>query len=287
MPALKQKIFRGNMTLRIFLFLGGVFVFFLLFQRTAVCYEVVHEVYEVKVSASKDRGNPEKKGDESLGSEISESRAIRYSLLTYPEADHDHKVRLFVILHPAGETAEDYLEDWKDQAVKYQTMLLAPQREMVYERKSPEVSAYLELVQEICRSYAVDPEKIYIIGTSAGALIGTWLVQEAPALWSGAVFVAGFGFKDALVGIPLEQEQYELYPPLLYVHGWKDTETLKGVLIGIEMLVDKGVSVELYDYEDAGHEHRREWNPRIFDWIEKVEQRPGRIEAAAPSTENT
>ena len=197
---------------------------------------------------------------------------MRYHLLTFPDAEPSVNFRLIFVHHPAGESAEHYLQNWQPAAVRNQTMLLVPQREGEYGVESPGLKTFADLIADIIVHYPVDRRRIYVAGASAGALIGTWLVQRDPSFWRGAIFVAGFGFEDSLVGVPIDEGKFKSYPRILYVHGWHDTETFKSVLDGIEMLLDRGVNVQLYDYENAGHEHRPEWNKRIFEWIQDIER---------------
>ncbi len=208
---------------------------------------------------------------------------MKYHLLTFPAAEPSEKFRLIVVHHPAGESAEHYLLNWQPAAVENQTMLLMPQREGEYGVDSPGLKTFAALVADVVAHYPVDRKRIYVAGASAGALIGTWLVQKDPSFWRGAIFVAGFGFQDALVGVPIDEGKFKSYPHILYVHGWHDTETFKSVLDGIEMLLDRGVNVQLYDYENAGHEHRPEWNKRIFEWIQNVERADQPAPAVSPA----
>ncbi len=198
-------------------------------------------------------------------------------LLLLPAFREGETYRLILVLHGAGDTMENYLEIWKSEALKHNTILAVPQitPSVTLLNKDQDSSLYLDFVKDLQRRYPVNPKKIYIAGTSMGGFAATLIIQKLPKLWRGGILIASYGFKDCFSVQDIQSvNNYTVFPPLLYVHGMKDLYHYKSVLDGVGFLLDQGVKVQLYSYENAGHEHRPEWNKRIFEWMEKVEFQP-------------
>lgn len=196
-------------------------------------------------------------------------------LLFIPKVVPGKTYRLIMTLHGAGSTMKDYLEIWEKMAFEQSTFVVAPQLDpsTFLFNKDQDASLYFNLIESLKRRYSIDPERIYIEGASVGGGTAKWLVEKNPEYWRGGIFIASVGFLETFERQDqVFIEKLKHFPPLLYVQGLKDTDNLDLGLDQIEFLINHGVQVQLYSYEDAGHEHRPEWNERIFQWMENVEK---------------
>ncbi len=191
----------------------------------------------------------------------------------YPALKPGDKYRLLLLLHAVGETRGDSIEKWQKTALKHKTIIVAPDLEWPVPLTSAYLAHFFEFVDDLIQKYPVDPARIYVAGVSAGGAVGTHLIIERPEFWRGAVIISSLGFDQCLqTENKLEKiKDYKKLPPLLYVHGMQDAELYETVLNGLEFLLAHGVQAQFHSYEHAGHEHRPEWNKRIFEWIQDIE----------------
>jgi predicted esterase len=188
-------------------------------------------------------------------------------------------------LHGVGENHEDYLLKWQVAAAKYHTIVVAPQMKWPVPLTTEYLHYLIDFIDDLSQKYPIDPSRMYVAGASAGGAIGLHLAVDYPERFRGAVIISSIGFDTCLrTGNKLDKiKDYESLPQLLFVHGMKDTVLFETVLNGMEFLLEHGVKAQLYNYDNAGHEHRPEWNKRIFQWIEKVEKSPRNLAIPANS----
>ncbi len=76
-----------------------------------------------------------------------------------------------VLLHGAGDQAENMVEAWKKFAAKKKIVLLAPQlpRDPKFEDSAPKV--FRCVVEDARKSIAVDPSRVYLFGNSMGGYL--------------------------------------------------------------------------------------------------------------------
>lgn len=122
----------------------------------------------------------------------------------------------------------------------------------------------LDLLDEICAKYRIDPERIYLTGLSMGGY-GTWsTIPEAPGRFAAAVPICGAGNpKDAA---KLKDT------PLWVFHGTKDSvvpvERSREMVRAVKRA---GGKVKLTEYPDADHDSWTETysNPALYEWLLK------------------
>ncbi len=195
-------------------------------------------------------------------------------ILYHPRFVKGKKYRLILALHGAGESIENYAEIWKESALKNDTIVVTPQLGPGLFLFSATLDPYLffDFTDYLKSKYPVDEKRVFIAGSSMGAATGTFLIQKRPDYWRGAVFVASIGLPVCFPGKSMENIiNLNEFPPILYVMGAQDKVNYSTVVEGRDFLLQRGVRVELHSYENAGHEHRPEWNDSIFEWIKAVE----------------
>ncbi len=184
-------------------------------------------------------------------------KGLRYHLLVYPVAKKNQKFPMILALHGTGDKGQNYLEVWKEEAEKRQVMVLCPDLDMV------DVDTFYRLVEEVGKKYPVDKKKLYLAGVSSGALIARWILLSRPFAWKAAVLIASPGKEPWTSKVDTIR-----LPPILFVHGGKDPQfDIEEIQKHVDTLKRRGGRVWFFRYPNAGHEHRQEWNPVIFDWI--------------------
>ena len=187
-----------------------------------------------------------------------EFQEIPYQLLTFEPQNRDERFALVFALHGTGMNGKQYLEIWKKEAARRRVMVLAPTIEILNLEK------FYALVDEISRQYPVDQKKIFLAGVSSGALLARWMLTKRPDFWKGVIFVASPTEEWWAGSVDLGG-----YPPILYVHGGRDKQfEINKIQHFVDYLKSKGVDTEFFPDAKAGHEHKSEWNSKIFQWIQ-------------------
>jgi poly(hydroxyalkanoate) depolymerase family esterase len=114
---------------------------------------------------------------------------------------------LLVALHGCTQTAADFAAGSRFDAIAErvgafvlypeQTLRANPRRcwnwfmRKHQVRGGGEPAAILELVEQVCRRYPIDRERIFVAGPSAGGAMAAILVEQAPDVFAGAGIAAG------------------------------------------------------------------------------------------------
>jgi predicted peptidase len=199
--------------------------------------------------------------------EITVTARLKY-LLAFPEGYEVGADRwpLLVFLHGAGESGDD-LEKVKahgppkliaagDRA--FPCIVVSPQSPG--RGWNPDVLA--ALVDEICREYRVDEDRIWLTGLSMGGF-GTWALAAAkPDRFAAIVPICGGGNPadaNKLNGIPI-----------WVFHGAEDkTVKLENSTKMVDALKAVGSDVKFTIYPGVGHDSWTETyaNPELYDWL--------------------
>ena len=125
---------------------------------------------------------------------------------------------------------------------------------------NPDVLA--ALVDEICREYRVDEDRIWLTGLSMGGF-GTWALAAAkPDRFAAIVPICGGGIPseaDKLVGIPT-----------WVFHGAKDAAVpLSASQQIVDAIKEKGGDPKFTVYPEAGHDSWTQTyaDPALWDWL--------------------
>ena len=191
---------------------------------------------------------------------------LDYDLLVFKPKAPDEKFPLIVVFHGVGQSGSDYLlKYWQDDAARRRFMILSVDWKKAYRNDPVALKEIYSLLDEITQKYSVEKNKVAIAGVSAGGLLARWLVEGEPQRWKAAVLLAYATSEDWT-----QHAQLKDFPPFLFVHGTKDEQFSSNLTAKtVENLRQKGFRVDWIEDAEAGHEHRPEWNGKIFDWIEK------------------
>jgi phospholipase/carboxylesterase len=128
-----------------------------------------------------------------------DTRDMEYVLYVPPFAAN-RPLPVIVLLHGAGDQAENFIQAWKSLAQKKQIVLIAPQlpRDRTLESHIPKILPCL--VEDARNQASLDPRRIYLFGYSMGGYLG----YDAALLDSdyfAAVAIHAMGIDDDYAGI--------------------------------------------------------------------------------------
>jgi predicted esterase len=146
----------------------------------------------------------------------------------------ENKYPLFIAVHWFNGTAQQQINEWKFLANKKSYILLAPQFSEGYQTlRDKEDDTLVEIIREVENEYAVDRERIYLVGFSGGAQFAHRFAYRQPFIKAVCVLSAGAydpppasgNVKTVkyLVGAGEEDERYakaEKYASLLRKSGF-------------------------------------------------------------------
>jgi polyhydroxybutyrate depolymerase len=89
-----------------------------------------------------------------------------------PPAAANQPLPVIVLLHGAGDQADNFIQAWKSLAQKKQIVLIAPQlpRDRTLEPHIPKILPCL--VEDVRKQGSLDPRRIYLFGYSMGGYLG-------------------------------------------------------------------------------------------------------------------
>ena len=88
-----------------------------------------------------------------------------------PEKDKDQPLPTVVLLHGAGDRAQNMVDAWKRFAEKQRIVLLAPElpRDLKFEDSAPQV--FRCVVEDAKQVVAIDAQRVYLFGNSMGGYL--------------------------------------------------------------------------------------------------------------------
>ncbi len=220
---------------------------------------------------------------------------------TYQDAAGPHKYQVFVpagyapqrpvpailFLHGAGERGTDgrkptmiglgpYIQA---RGASFPFLAIFPQAEDLDGRLltpwtagQPDAERALKILEEVQRTYAVDPRRVALVGWSMGGY-GAWSLGAAhPEKWSAVVPISGGGDPASVAALK--------DVPVWAFHGAKDglvpVEQSRAMVEGLKTA---GGTVHYTEFPSAGHELFAETfgNDGLIRWLEAPRERPAEL----------
>lgn len=194
-----------------------------------------------------------------------------------PSPGSGRRFPLIIVLHGGGERADPYLAAWDKDALRRRAMVVAPDWgywQQMEEKQTPEAALEIvEMTDQVLERYPeADPERIILVGVSAGAFLAEQIVRRDPQKWKAVVFAA-YGARNDWA----RQIGPQKLPAMLWLHGKKDTVISSArVQLDVTRLKSYGAKTEWIEDQEAGHEFREEWAGKILNWLETVISNPRR-----------
>jgi len=146
---------------------------------------------------------------ESFGANPGALRALTY----VPEATSDRRMPLVVVLHGCTQTATGYDRGagWSDLADRHGFAVLYPEQQRAnngnlcfnwfdaedIRRGGGEAQSIRSMIATMVRDVAIDPDRIYVTGLSAGGAMAAVMLATYPELFAAGAIIAGLPYGTA------------------------------------------------------------------------------------------
>jgi predicted peptidase len=203
------------------------------------------------------------------GADGAESRYVVFVPHDY-KGDTEYPVILF--LHGAGSKGTDGAKQAKGglgNAIRkkeksFQFIAVFPQAEKGWQGKSADAKRAVAILDEVIKTYKVDPKRQYLTGLSMGGF-GTWsLAATYPDRWAAMVPICGGGD-------PKTAEKIKNIPCWCF-HGDADkTVNVDNSRIMIKALKDIGAEPQYTEYPGVDHNSwdRAYATAELYEWLLK------------------
>ena len=140
-------------------------------------------------------------------------------------------------------------------------LILLPQSESAWSSGRTEMAELYELIVWAIEAYDVDPDRVSLVGCSAGGIACFEMLAAHPESFCCGVVIGGATSPDAVADLKM---------PLRIYHGTKDTRMGFSVVDASALINANGGRSELILLKDVGHDEQfvlydDEWG--LWDWV--------------------
>lgn len=193
-------------------------------------------------------------GDWIRGVAVGAAGTRRYRLYRPPDTRPGERLPLLVMLHGCGQDARSFAVSTRMNriAARERFLVLYPEQDRLANpqgcwnwfdttagRAFGEAALIMKAIDQVCLLYPVDPARVAVAGLSAGASMAVLLVSRYPARFKAVMMHSGIppgtahstlsavgamhGRRDAGRLNATPASMAESWPPLLVIHGVRDT----------------------------------------------------------------
>ena len=202
-----------------------------------------------------------------------QGNSMPYRLLKPKRYLSARKYPLVVFLHGSEERGTDNdtpiqirkgAYEFVATAKTYSYFMLIPQCPSGMEWSGKPIRLVFELIQKVYQDFSIDPDRIYAVGLSMGAM-GMWeLVIRQPETFAAGISVCGWHSTNQMAKIK--------NIPFLVFHGTRDQAVpVKGSRKLVQALQEIGGRVEYIEYQGADHFiwEKTFTDHDVIDWLFK------------------
>ena len=201
--------------------------------------------------------------------------AVPYYVQLPPEYNPYRRYPTILSLHGLNSTPEMQIDWWAGpasergrmgQAARFGYIVVAPQwtveHQKAYEYSAREHAAVLSAFRDACRRFAIDTDRVYLSGHSAGGDAAWDLGLAHPDLWAGVIPIAG----ESQRFCALYWENAKNLP-FYVIEGELDGGRLARCGKDLDRYYRHGYNVTVVEYLGRGHENFSDEQLRLFDWM--------------------
>lgn len=249
--------------------------------RARILAEIKAPLAEVEAQIRKPPARPAATGGEIVRRKLKAAHPLGGEFeihLWVPKAyTPEKRWRLLVSLHGSGGNGGSHIQRWLEEIQRAgDTILLCPTAGRGGWGRSLLGHAYVRTaLREVMDSYAIDPDLVFLDGTSMGGNGSFELACQYPDLFAGAaprsggpLFRYSAGPEKADRTVTAEHLENLLALPLYWVVGAKDDkmpyEWVKAARAQIESMK---LDFTYREYPEGGHEWFPAENPKVLEWM--------------------
>ncbi len=198
------------------------------------------------------------------------SRVTDHYLMLLPPSYHEAREwPLVVTIHGQTSRAESQPQIWQRESFRRGYILIAPEYQRSktnfprYRFSHDEHRAVLEAIEDVCRDFPVDPDRIYLVGHSMGGHMTYDVGLSHPTRFArlGPFIGCPFGVVD-----PYLDNAGNL--PIYCIEGENDGDATNRNRAGTAYCQKAGMDVTYVEYPNRGHEAFSEEFDDLFDWLD-------------------
>ena len=195
-----------------------------------------------------------------------------YSLYVPEQYTPQQSWPLIVCLHGGYGHGNEYIWTWLRPAKSKGYLLLAPKSiGPTWSVLNPplDTRSILAMLENVCTTYAVDRQRVYLTGLSDGGIFTYMLGLAQAQFFAGIAPIAG---ELHPMTDPLLRNKQGKETPLFIIHGAKDfIFPVESVRSGQELLKKIGYNVTYHELPDWGHAYTYRINETlVLPWFESL-----------------
>jgi predicted esterase len=206
---------------------------------------------------------------------------VTYYVQLPPEYDPHANYPCIVTLHGTGTTPQQQIDWWAGdqaqrggnivrtgQAGRFGYIVIAPAwttpHQEQYEGTIREHNAVLAALRDACRRFAIDTDRVFLSGHSAGGDAAWDIGLAHPDLWAGVIPIVATAEKT----VQLYWKNAE-HLPLYFVCGEMDGNKMEKNGPEFDRYMNRTAAFDctVVEYEGRGHENFSDEILRLFDWM--------------------
>jgi predicted esterase len=209
---------------------------------------------------------------------VPEEPEFKYWLQLPPEYDPYRRYPCIVTLNGAGTTPLQQIDWWAGsyvpemqtrygQASRHGYIVLAPRWTREYQRRyefsAREWAAVLYTLQDACKRFAIDTDRVFLSGHSMGGDAVWDMGLSHPSLWAGVIPIVATADKYVA-----RYWRNGKYVPMYFVSGEKDGgRWAQNSTEWDRYLTYTGFDTTVVQYQGRGHEHFHDEIQNLFAWM--------------------
>jgi len=200
-----------------------------------------------------------------------------------PEYNPQRRYPMIVSLHGIGHDPTMQIDWWagehppdgppgrQGQAGRYGYIVIAPawtvEHQKEYEYSAREHAVVLGCVRDACRRFAVDTDRVFLSGHSAGGDAAWDIGVSHPDLWAGVIPISAEAKKTCVFYI-----ENARHVPFYVVLGTLDGGRIARNALVLDRYFRNGYNTTVVEYLGRGHEHFVDEQLPLFDWMNRCKR---------------
>ncbi|MEI8373604.1 MAG: PHB depolymerase family esterase [Planctomycetota bacterium] len=206
-----------------------------------------------------------------------------YHVQLPPEYNPQRRYPMIVSLHGIGHDPTMQIDWWagehlpdgppgrQGQAGRYGHIVIAPawtvEHQKEYEYSAREHAVVVGCVRDACRRFAVDTDRVFLSGHSAGGDAAWDIGVSHPDLWAGVVPISAEAKKTCTFYI-----ENARHVPFYVVLGALDGGRITRNALVLDRYLRNGYNTTIVEYLGRGHEHFVDEQLPLFDWMNRCKR---------------